>query len=110
LTAFDNEKAPGDYTLRRAVLEKLGGKHDWRSASDALWFANPLAQNIYQIQPGDTLGDISDRTGVSQQQLMALNGDMNRDGHVDAKDWGRINAGQRIFTIPPQFGRRGQIR
>jgi GH24 family phage-related lysozyme (muramidase) len=101
--AIDNDRAAGGWSNTRALLERIGNApHDWRTKSDALYFANPLAQNIYQIQHGDTLAGISQKSGLPENYLRALN--------PQVSDWGSINAGQRIFVVKPQDRRRGQVR
>lgn len=101
--AIDNDKAGSGWSNTRAVLERIGNaRTDWRTRSDALYFANPLAENIYQIQEGDTLAAISRKTGLPENYLRSLN--------PRVRDWGGINAGQRIFIVDPQDWRHGPVR
>jgi GH24 family phage-related lysozyme (muramidase) len=101
--AITNDRAAGGWSNTQALLGRMrDSPNDWRTKSDALYFANPLAENIYQIQRGDTLAGISRKTGLPENYLRALN--------PQVRDWDRINAGQRIFTVEPQDWRHGQVR
>jgi GH24 family phage-related lysozyme (muramidase) len=72
--AINNDQAHGSWSNTRAALEQIGNAtSDWRTQSDALYFANPLAEDIYQIREGDTLSGISRRTGLPESYLRALN-------------------------------------
>jgi len=97
----------------------LNGPNDRRAQSNALYFANPRAENIYQVQPGDNLDRILRKTGLTKDHLQLLNQrdeskvnkqDQSYKGRPYVADWGKLNAGQRIFIGDPKYWLRGPVR
>jgi hypothetical protein len=103
--ALSNDLAFGSWDNTGRELLATVRQGDRRAGYNVDYLRNPLAENVYTVQRGDTWEGVLKRTGMNEEYLAAINGIViPEDRNV------RLYAGQRLYIRPPQKGLRGRIR